>query len=106
MKVQYVLEGSDAVISATVYAHPQVDEILWYHDNNLVDPSSEQYSTSSDGSALHIKGVDENLQGRYQIVVRVGNETASDETALVIPGTSLISMVHCNQYIQYPGPFT
>ncbi len=88
MEIQYVLPGTSTDIIATVYSHPALDEILWYHEGILVDPNVESRFSFTDGEkrSLHIEGIEEELFGRYEVVARIDNFTASDDIVVAIPG--------------------
>lgn len=102
-ETQYVLAGTSTDIEASVYANPTLDEIQWYHGGELVNRETEpRYSFDNGGEILRIESIDEELLGRYEVVVRIGNQSASDDIILAIPGQ--YNCTYSSRNVCWPRP--
>ena len=82
-ETHYAVEGTSTILTATVYGHPEVENVEWHFNGTLLDPATDaRYSLKDNGSSLLIHNVEASVLGKYTIVARIGNQTASDQVNL------------------------
>ena len=85
--VQHVVLGTNTLITATVYAIPEVDKIEWFLDGTLiVVAGNPHYSVNEAGNELQILDATSDLLGLYRVEASLDTSVAHDEVNITVPG--------------------